>query len=325
MNVLKGEMATKKYGDKGKNGVIEITTNTLTKNKLDTILNTSGIVRVEHIPGKVNPLYIIDGKEAIGMGDLDPNQIESIKVLKDSSAIKEYGEKGRNGVVLIKTKSGEKKIDTIPPPSSQKQINISAKELESKKWELFRDYQQKCTLIDDSLKTWNSPYLFASGNKSLSDRRIDELITEREKLVSALKIGMKNLDPKIEKDIWMKKEIEIEQYHNYSERRSYETYHLQHLKSDTELKLYFINFMLEHIDQQNENNNYIPLNLIVDDPGLVKLSEKYNALQSARQAKGSSDEINHQDLDVDLPKFKAAYAQRLDGIVSTLKKINNLD
>jgi hypothetical protein len=115
---------------------------------------------------------------------------------------------------------------------------------------LFRDDQQKCALIDDSLKIWNSPYLFASGNKSLCDRRIDELITEREKLVSALKTGMKNIDPQIEKDIWMKKEIEIEQYHNYSQRQSYETHHLLHLKSDTELKLYFVNFMQEHIDHQ---------------------------------------------------------------------------
>lgn len=105
MNVLKDEMATKKYGDKGKNGVIEITTNMLTKNKLDTILNTPGIVRVGQIQGNNHPLYIVDGKEAIGIGNLNPNQIESITVLKDSSALKKYGDKGKNGVILIKTKN----------------------------------------------------------------------------------------------------------------------------------------------------------------------------------------------------------------------------
>lgn len=105
MNVLKGEMATNKYRDKGKNGVIEITTNMLSKNKLDTLMNTPGIVRVEHISGKVGPLYIVNGKEAAGIGNLNPDQIESIKVLKDSSAIKQYGEKGRNGVIIIKTKN----------------------------------------------------------------------------------------------------------------------------------------------------------------------------------------------------------------------------
>ena len=40
---------------------------------------------------------------------LDPSMIESISVLKDDNAIKLYGEKGRNGVIIIKTK---KKVTT---------------------------------------------------------------------------------------------------------------------------------------------------------------------------------------------------------------------
>ena len=53
-----------------------------------------------------NPLYIVDGKEVSKdvFVDLKPDAIESISVLKDKSAIEKYGEKGKDGVIIIKTK-----------------------------------------------------------------------------------------------------------------------------------------------------------------------------------------------------------------------------
>ncbi len=53
------------------------------------------------------PLYVIDG--FIGGGDLNsinPNDIESIEILKDASATAIYGSRGSNGVILITTKRG---------------------------------------------------------------------------------------------------------------------------------------------------------------------------------------------------------------------------
>lgn len=69
----------------------------------------SGTVRLKK--GNDNVLYILDGKEATAddINALDPSMIESISVLKDDNAIKLYGEKGRNGVIIIKTK---KKVTT---------------------------------------------------------------------------------------------------------------------------------------------------------------------------------------------------------------------
>ena len=56
------------------------------------------------------PLIIVDDKETDGnIEDLNPNNIESMTVLKDKSATKKYGDKGKNGVILITTKSGRKK------------------------------------------------------------------------------------------------------------------------------------------------------------------------------------------------------------------------
>ncbi len=54
-----------------------------------------------------SPLYIIDGvANEDGMSNINPNDIESIDVLKDASATAIYGARGANGVVLITTKSG---------------------------------------------------------------------------------------------------------------------------------------------------------------------------------------------------------------------------
>ncbi|AUD03295.1 M56 family metallopeptidase [Spirosoma pollinicola] len=53
-----------------------------------------------------DPLYIIDGIEAnkAGMAKISPNKIENVTVLKGASA-GAYGEKGKNGVILITTKT----------------------------------------------------------------------------------------------------------------------------------------------------------------------------------------------------------------------------
>ena len=52
------------------------------------------------------PLMIVDGKEMEGgsLEDIDPESIETVNVYKGDKAIEEYGEKAKNGVVVIKTK-----------------------------------------------------------------------------------------------------------------------------------------------------------------------------------------------------------------------------
>ena len=51
------------------------------------------------------PLIVIDGVPGRSMDEIDPNDVESLSILKDASAAI-YGASGANGVILIKTKSG---------------------------------------------------------------------------------------------------------------------------------------------------------------------------------------------------------------------------
>ena len=59
------------------------------------------------ILGGNDPLYVIDGFPSTqGMGILNVDDIESMEILKDASAIAIYGSRGANGVILITTKKG---------------------------------------------------------------------------------------------------------------------------------------------------------------------------------------------------------------------------
>lgn len=53
-----------------------------------------------------NPLYVIDGVPSDPGNNLNPNDIESISILKDASSTAIYGARGANGVVIITTNRG---------------------------------------------------------------------------------------------------------------------------------------------------------------------------------------------------------------------------
>ncbi len=80
---LKRPEFVKKYGDKGKDGVLVI-----------------------HMKNEKKPLCLVDGKELSldAVKAMDQNEIESINVLKDEAARAIYGEKGKNGVIIVTLK-----------------------------------------------------------------------------------------------------------------------------------------------------------------------------------------------------------------------------
>jgi len=70
----------------------------------DVTVRIRGIATINN---SANPVYVVDGIQA---GDninfLNPNDIESIEILKDASASAIYGARGANGVILVTTKKG---------------------------------------------------------------------------------------------------------------------------------------------------------------------------------------------------------------------------
>lgn len=54
-----------------------------------------------------SPLYVVDGRIASSISGIDPNDIESMEVLKDAASAAIYGAQAGNGVILITTRKGE--------------------------------------------------------------------------------------------------------------------------------------------------------------------------------------------------------------------------
>lgn len=65
--------------------------------------------------GSSKPLVLVDGVER-DFSDIDPNEIESLSILKDASATAVFGVRGANGVVLVTTRRGK---------SGKPSINVS--------------------------------------------------------------------------------------------------------------------------------------------------------------------------------------------------------
>ncbi len=73
------------------------------------------------------PLYVVDGIVRAEFAKIDPNEIESINILKDASATAVYGVKGANGVIIITTKrgvTGKPKISVTAQTAITEPINI---------------------------------------------------------------------------------------------------------------------------------------------------------------------------------------------------------
>ncbi len=125
INVLKDDKATE-YGFAGKNGVILIQTKFAASQPTSNIPPPpppapAEVVFVVGTKGAIvnnrgkNPLYVINGvpvqkNSNNPVQNINPNDIESISILKDKSAVSLYGKEGEDGVVLITTKSGIKSI-----------------------------------------------------------------------------------------------------------------------------------------------------------------------------------------------------------------------
>jgi TonB-linked SusC/RagA family outer membrane protein len=61
---------------------------------------------VRSVAGSGSPLVIVDGVQYQSIQDINPNDIQSMEILKDASATAIYGSRAANGVILITTKKG---------------------------------------------------------------------------------------------------------------------------------------------------------------------------------------------------------------------------
>ena len=97
------------------------------------------------------PLILVDGIER-DFNQLDPEDIESVAVLKDASSTAVYGVRGGNGVIIITTKPG-----VVSPPKFTFDVYQGVTQL-TKIPELVNGYQYMDAVNEAYLNTYGRPY-----------------------------------------------------------------------------------------------------------------------------------------------------------------------
>ena len=77
----------------------------------DAILRVRG--QVGSLNGSAAPLILLDNVEIPSINYVNPDDVESVSILKDAASASIYGAKGAFGVILITTKKGNKEVDRV--------------------------------------------------------------------------------------------------------------------------------------------------------------------------------------------------------------------
>lgn len=113
------------------------------------------------IRGNQNPLWVIDGVVGDAVADLNPNDIESISILKDGSATALYGSRGANGVIQVTTKHATAGTSQFSAAARFSVAQLQKGNLEMMNGSEYYDYLVTAYTNAGSLEkqSWLQPYL----------------------------------------------------------------------------------------------------------------------------------------------------------------------
>ncbi|WP_431158785.1 M56 family metallopeptidase [Winogradskyella poriferorum] len=149
------------------------------------------------------PLIIVDGEVISNdkMGKINPNDIDSVNVLKGESAVTIYGQDGKNGVVVVKTKDGDSKGINIKGDK----LTWTTKDNQEGPWKVTTGVSGYTFISDDDLSknatigiiTKDTPDSVLDANKaSLEDLGISvkysKLRRNKAGKITSIKISLKN-------------------------------------------------------------------------------------------------------------------------------------
>src|SRR5690554_1184448 len=183
---LKGEEVIKKYGQRAKEGVIVITT----KSKKSVEKKQEKTFQFKTINENKDLLFIVDGKEIspeefYNFYNINSDNIESVTVLKDQKTTEKYGERAKDGVIEVTTKS-------------QKEVSLNQKINELKARELAIQKRQKVVEI----RTKKLAHL-----KKEQEKRKQQLVTKRNEIIEKSTQRRKELEQHHQELTEQRKEI----------------------------------------------------------------------------------------------------------------------
>jgi len=164
ITIWKGDKAVEKYGERGKNGVIELDCPSCDPEELKEEKELELKIRPQ-------PLFILNSTKVAEnvLKKIEPQNIKSITVLKDPKATEKYGEEGKNGVVIINCPKCD--VDKLAKESNTFTFKADQLQVQEQKDNAFRLVDQM-PLFKGSDKKGLTP----EAQKALSDKRIVEYV-----------------------------------------------------------------------------------------------------------------------------------------------------
>lgn len=176
--------------------------------------------------GSQDPLILVDGIETSNYNNIDPNEIESISILKDASSTAVYGVRGANGVILITTKRGN-----VGKPKISYSANLAGTTI--------TEYREKMNAVD-----YTSLYNEALKYDSYITGNYQQFFTDEE-----IELYRNQTDPIFYPDIdWM--ELMYKDF-------SFQNQHNLNIRGGTELVKYFVSLGYFKQEGQFKNTNLV--------------------------------------------------------------------
>ncbi|MFT4202719.1 MAG: SusC/RagA family TonB-linked outer membrane protein [Chitinophagaceae bacterium] len=156
---------------------------------------------ISSINGENSPLYVVDGVIFSGsLADINPNDVESVSVLKDAASASLYGNRAANGVVIVTTKKGKNGSLSLTAVANQGIYNRGIPEYDRMNANQFMETMwtgYKHALLSTANSTYTEATAAAQASSGLVDNYLayniynkanDELFDANGKLVSDAQI-----------------------------------------------------------------------------------------------------------------------------------------
>lgn len=148
----------------------------VTSNERPGVMGSILIRGVRSLLASNSPLYVVDGipLAAGGIEAINPNDIESIDILKDASATAIYGSRGANGVVLVSTKKGKTGRLTLDyvGTATIEHLNDRAEMMNSAQYVEFRRNAYRALPTTDTRKYPDVPTLIEDQDIFKGDQHV---------------------------------------------------------------------------------------------------------------------------------------------------------
>jgi TonB-linked SusC/RagA family outer membrane protein len=209
--------------------------------------------------GDNTPLVVIDGISGGDLNLINPNDIESVSVLKDAGTAAIYGSRSANGVILITTKKGHK--NAKPMVSYNGIYGIQTPRITYKPVHAWENaYYKNESLVNSGLSPAFTPeQILALKEKGDGDWRVDNIVQDAGQQSHNITVSGGGAT-----STYLLSAGYLDQGNNFiGPNYGYKRYNIR-LNQSSEIGKLKLNTILSYVKVQNKDHSYVAGTLLVD-------------------------------------------------------------